>query len=352
MAPPAYRYLALDLITEQVKEELPFRGVTYSQALNASGGFTGSIPVRHTKATRGTLDPGRTAIVVERDGVVAWAGILWAARARVEGDEANVELLAQGYWSYFRRRVIRDTLTFAQVDQLQIARDILQHVLDDPNTGIEIDLGTGTSGVLRDRTYGFWERKQAAEAVEQLAAVQNGFDFRVDVQYDPAGGLDKRLVLTFPATGRRTNVVIDTDQGANSIDWLIDAERMATRVTATGDGEDEATRISVGEDASAYPAYPVLEEVFEHQDVSVQSTLDAHAAADLADIRRPISVPSVVVDAARVVGRIIPGDDVRLRVDDGFVQIDERRRVLGYEVTVTDEGRETARVDFITLGGS
>jgi hypothetical protein len=100
-----YRYLVGDLLTGILREEMPFTGVKYNQVLNGPGAFAATIGLRHRKATRANLDPGRTTIYVERDGVLLWGGILWAARPST--DVAKIDLTGEGFWSYFRRRLIR-----------------------------------------------------------------------------------------------------------------------------------------------------------------------------------------------------------------------------------------------------
>ena len=73
---------------------------SYGHVLNNAGAFSGSISVRHAKATRENLDPSRTLIHVLRDGVCVWSGILWTALADV-GEQNQLQCAAEGYFSYF-----------------------------------------------------------------------------------------------------------------------------------------------------------------------------------------------------------------------------------------------------------
>src|SRR5207248_7712340 len=100
-----YRYLVADLRSGTILEEIPFTRAKFTHILNCPGAFTASLGLRHPKATRELLTPGKTAIHVEREGAIAWSGILWNARAKASS--SSLELAAEGWWSYFRRRRIR-----------------------------------------------------------------------------------------------------------------------------------------------------------------------------------------------------------------------------------------------------
>jgi hypothetical protein len=347
---PAYRYLVGDLNPSSgngLRDEVPFSTVRFSRILNRPGGFAATIPLRHPKATRANLDPGRTAVHVERDGVIVWSGVLWTARASVEG--AALDVGGEGWWSYFRRRRLRATKAYAAQDQLAIARDLVNWAQAQQGGNVGVVVGSETSGVVRDRTYWHYERKPIGEAVEQLAAVEDGFDFAVDVAYE-AGVIVKRLRLHYPRRGRITPLVWDLGANLEGLSQEVDAARAANVVDALGAGEGDSMLIATAADTSQLASYPLLEDTVSLKDVSGPATLQAHAALELANRARPATtLPTLLARQANpdtALGTFLEGDSVRVKASDGWVAVDARMRVQSYEVSVDQDGREQVAVAF------
>jgi hypothetical protein len=347
---PAYRHLVADLLTGTIREEIPFSTVKYSHVLNRPGGFAATLPLRHPKATRANLDPGRTAIYVERNGVIMWGGILWTAKASVGG--ASVEVGGEGFWSYFRRRLVRTTKVYAGQDQCFIARDLVNYAQAQAGGDMGVAVGAETSGVLRDRTYYHYERKKIGEAVEQLAAVQGGFDFNVDVAW-VGGVITKTLRVQYPRRGRATAIVFELGSNIEDLDQEIDATRQANIIDGLGAGEGDATLITTVSDLSVAPPYPLLEDVVTYKDVSVSATLQAASMAELVARSTPVErLPSLTARAGpdTDLGSFITGDTVTARGADGFLSVDQLMRITNYEVSVNQNGREAVAVGLQSEG--
>lgn len=335
-----YRHLIADLLTGTIREEIPFSEVKYSHVLNRPGGFAATLPLRHPKATRANLDPGRTAVYVERDGVIVWGGILWTAKASV--DDATVEVGGEGFWSYFRRRLIRTTKVYTAQDQCLIARDLVTYAQSQPGGDIGVTVGSETSGVTRDRTYYHYERKNIGEAVEQLAAVQGGFDFNIDVAW-AGGAITKTLQVQYPRRGRATAIVFELGSNIEGLDQEIDATRQANVIDGLGYGTGEDILISTVSDLSQTPPYPILEDVHTNKDVRVATTLQLAALSELVSRSTPVErLPTLLAHSGpdTELGSFITGDTVTVRGRDGYLSVDEQMRITNYEVSVDEEGRE------------
>lgn len=351
---PEYRYLVGDLNptapSNGLRDEIPFDTVRFSHVLNRPGGFSATLPLRHAKATRTNLDPGKTAVHIERDGVLVWSGILWTARANVEG--AALDLGGEGWWSYFRRRLIRTTKTFTAADQFLIARTLINDAQAVGGGNVGIAVGTETSGVTRDRTYYHYERKNVGEAVEQLAGVDNGFDFAVDVAY-VSGVITKTFRLHFPRRGRTTAIVLDLGTNIEGISQEVDATRQANQIDALGAGEGDAMLIATAADTSQLANYPLLEDVIALKDVSVVGTLQGHAALETAARVKPVMrMPTLLAHQASPdvgLGSFITGDIVTVRGSDGYLSVDEAMRIMEYSVSIDTDGREAVSLGMAQL---
>lgn len=339
-----YRVLVGDLLTNVLREEIPFSSFSYSHALNRPGQFSGSIGLRHPKATRTNLAPAKTCVYVERDSVLIWGGILWTADP--SQDSVQLSVGGEGDLSYFAHRLIRETKSYAQQDQLFIARDLVNYAQAQPSGNIGITVGTETSGALRDRTYYGYERKNLLEALQQLAAVENGFDIAVDVAYS-GGNIVKTLDLSYPSRGRRTELVFDAASNVRFLRAPIDGTRMARVVDVIGAGEGDSMLISTAQDAD-FEGYPRLEAVRSVKDVNIEATLNAHALAGLALLRNPVEIPEVQIidNETAPVGSFITGDEVRVRGSDGYISIDSLYRIMELSVAVDQNGDETVNIKF------
>lgn len=335
-----YRYLVGDLITGTLREEMPFSGVTYSQVLNAPGAFQATIGLRHPKATRANLDPGRTVIYVERDGVLLWGGILWSAEG--SADDSKITIRGEGFWSYFRRRALRTTKTYTGVDQFAIAQDLINWAQSQPGGDINVAVGAETSGVARDRTYNDWERKNIGETIEQLSAVENGFDFAVDVDYGAGGAMVRTFRPSYPRRGRDTSTVFELGTNVGGFSQIVDATIQANQIDVIGAGEGSSMLIATVTDTDAVPPYPLLDDVLSYKDVTEIDTLEGHGNAALAARATPVeTIPTIAQFGPDTgLGSYITGDEVTVRGAAGFIDIDQRARIIEIAVKVDEQSSE------------
>lgn len=354
-----YRFLGADLRTGAILGELPLSGVRYGRVLNGAGRASGSMSLAHRTTTGTRLSPaylaatapGRTGLWVERDGVLMWGGVIWAR----DYNDGRLTIEAAELWSYFHRRRLGTTKTYSATDQLDIVRDLIDYAQSQPGGDIRIDVVTTDSGVVRDRTYYGYERQVIGTLVEQLAAVNDGFDFSIDVAWTPGGELGATLNFGYPQRGRRatvTGIVFEPGRNIGSYRWPEDASRQANVIVGVGAGEGDAMLGVTVEAGSVLDiGYPRLTDVISHKDVRVLSTLTGHANAALSARRFPIVNPTMIdvqVDSDPPLGSWIMGDECRFRVDvdderfpDG---LDRRLRIVADEVTVADEGVETVTI--------
>jgi hypothetical protein len=353
-----YTYVTADLRTGTVLEELPLTGVRYSHVLNGAGALNANIHYHHPKATLANLDPGARTIWVRRNDVVVWGGILWTVR-KIKGNDL-LSLGAEGFHSYFtKKRRIRNTLTFTNVDQHRIVRDLVRYAqgqqllyatgtptYPQPGGGyLDVSTDSSLSGNLRTQTYNAFERKSIGEAISQMAARIDGFDFSYELTNDH----DITFTTWYPRRGRRTNLTFEQGANVTLLAWLLDATRMENRTDAIGAGEGDSMLIATAQDTNLLNRYPVLDGTLARKDVSVQSTLQSHADAELRAKKNLIAIPqfSVRMSADSDIGSFITGDEVVVRASDGFVQIDGYYRIQEYLVDVSNEGNEDVEFTFV-----
>ncbi|MFE1071004.1 hypothetical protein ACFW5W_07210 [Streptomyces sp. NPDC058783] len=359
---PSYRILLCDLRSDQLIDVLPVQGVSLDDYIGKTGRLSGTVPIPNAALAdraRRALVPGRTAVWVERGRDLWWGGILWTLNlASDQRGRLTAQIQAGGWESYLYHRLLYDTQTAVQVDQLDIARGLVDYVQTTPGGDIGITYDSHTSGVLRDRTYLRYDLPAVGDLLDDLAAVENGFEWRIASYRDADGRRVKRLRFGSPKiiTGA-ADIVLDHPGPVLSYAWPTDATRKANAWQSRG------ATVNTNQAADSYPltspvlvddadiaaGWPRLDGTSDYTTVTQQTTLDAHARADAAASLRPVVIPEVEVLLGGQISPALLGATVRLRISDlwhpGADRLDARYRVVGMSVSPPERGRpETARL--------
>lgn len=348
---PAYTYVFTDLMSGLIKAEMPLRSVTYGDVLNAPGALSASIDRTHPKATRANVDPGRTAVYVLRDDIAVWGGILWTAR--VNGDGLN--LGAEGFWSYYRRRVLKETFNYvgAAEDPLLIAEAMLNwaHTQSRGDIGVVVEPPTG-SGQTVERVWYAYERKNIGAIIEALTDNAISFDFAITPEFTDSGFINTWRAQ-HPQRGRRTGYTWEIGTQCELSEYLLDATKLVNTSHGVGAGDGDATLLVTAADADSLNAYPLLEETSMQKDIAHADRLDEILRARVASRKAPRAIPNVFLRPGyddTTPGAFITGDEVRLTGGDGFSTFDLWARIDSFTVEVSDEGKERVKVEFLQRG--
>ena len=239
MAATLYRYLFADLLTNQIIGELPIAGVSFTQQLNTAGTLQGHLLLSGVNAAglnvANATIPGRTALYVDRNGILIWGGIIWLRD--YNSTEQKLNITAREFESYFERRRILTTQAFTGVDQLTIAQTLVQQAQAVPYGNIGVIVGTETSGVQVSRVFYNYELKTVFSALQDLSRSSSGFDFNINVAYDGDGNPVKTLGLDYPRIGKTFgNVTAATNDGVNTVYTVPNAFQVGQTVTVSGCG--------------------------------------------------------------------------------------------------------------------
>lgn len=363
-----YRWLAYDLMSGTKLAELPLNSPRFGGTLGGVGRFMATMtvpaddPIVAAELMRATVAE-RTIVYPERNGVLVGEGgyIIWSRRTKASGP---VQLVGASIASILRRNRIVADLTFSATDQFTIAQALVDHLQGQAGGDVGIVVGTQTCGVTRDRTYWAYERKNIGDALTQLAAVQNGFEWAIDLAWstDASPVPTKTLTLSYPRRGRAaTDTGLIFELGKNIVDYDLheDGTRSARSVDTIGSGDGVDMRISTATRTDLIDAgYPLTAEVLAFKDVSVQATLDDHATEAVSSRSATPTFLTVVVDAddpESGIGQWITGDEVQVRITDhqfpvtssGRPGLEGVYRIVAWEAQPADDGREVVA---ITLG--
>lgn len=352
----AYRYLFADLMTGDVIAELPLQQVSFQRLLNGAGSFDARLNTGDPKVLAldwvDALQEARTAIWVDRDGVLQWGGVLWTVRPSTSnGVSSGYQLKGAETWSYFARRFLTVDKTWTNVDQAQIVSDLItwaQGISGSYSVTVPAVIATG---ITRSLVLTGDQFVNIAQQIQDLAALYQGFDFAIDWQYVGTPGVPTATFnLGYPRRGlaaASSNLVFDLPGNIVDYDWPRDGSVRADTVYSTGAGSGPSMlRASASNAGLMAVGYPLLEAVTSYRDVSDQAILAVHATSDLNLLSQPseLSTVSVRADVDPVLGQYTVGDEGRFLLTNedwpaptgGGAGKDANYRITGYTVYPPD----------------
>jgi hypothetical protein len=239
------------------------------------------------------------------------------------------------------------------------------------NADIGIEYSTAAySGVnVPNVTYRGYELRSVGEELDEYSDTVDGFEYRIDCEYDSATGTFKRtfvlLPINFPnppPAGEAAPLsrygadqfVFEYPGNVNEVSISESAENSATRFFVVGNigdlGSDASQPYAVAADTGLLDAgWPLLDMEETRGEAYDENILYSYASRYLAEFRPPLTDMSITVNGSLdpTVGTYSPGDWCALIVDDPFIQrrllsnLEPRddiivRKIEGFSVTVPD----------------
>jgi hypothetical protein len=339
------------LISGQVIVDLPL--VDFSGDVSLVGGpMSAKMPLLDLPADqrRMFLDstiPGRYTILGVRNGIVRGEWIIWQ-RSRAN-DLSPVSLTGAEVKSFLERRVSQER-TFSQIEQLDIAKDlVLTGFGASPlgNGAVAIAVGSyAASGQKRDRTYKVCDGS-IGQRLKELGEVENGFDTYVESIW--TGGAAQTPTVTrtvrfaYPRAGSDQHLLLE-DRNILAFDLAEDARDLASKTYAVGDSglisqHEDDTLITSGR-------LPFMEKSASYTSVTQQATLDGYSRA-LWDDSQTSALPgtlTVLADAKPGIGDWSLGDTLSLLLEESInfpVGLRVDVRIIGWTYRPPRSGPET-----------
>lgn len=369
-----YRYVFTRLLDRTYLGDLDLVGVSFDKRILQAGTFSATIPVPNRRIgdqvaeiiprdeTELGIGPGVITCQIYREGE-PW-GEYWITSAQPSRSGRGTPAIAlrgSTLDAYLSRVEIQDDVAFVATDQIEIARGLLNHLLSQSDANIGLALESGTSGVLRDRTYLDSEGGTYGQRLIELAQVDDGFEWSINLEL-VGGSLVRRWVWGYPTLGTLDpppHLFADGRNGGDILEWgeEIDALRGATRwrargTTASTDASTSSVPIvSTVHAATAHLAagWPRLDRTLSYSTVTEQATLEDYAAFWAQRAGGALRVDQVAVALGRQPS-LTPnnlGDAGRFYFDNEWHRgVWKTRRIIGIGVTPTSrsDGIEQARL--------
>ena len=342
-----YSYLFCDLKTGIILGDMPLHGVSFDRLLNKPGNLNASCNLDNGWTENEDIlqytTPAKTALYVYREDQIVWGGIIWS---RVYQSQAkSIQISAQTFESYAYRRICRPAAQgITNLDMTQ------SHMVDYFWTLMQ-SAANGSIGVLgavqpfpsgditRTRTINPWDLNTYGELIDGITNLDDGCDYAIE--YYEENGLPRSIVTVgYPRLGQdisASGVILDYPGCISNYYRTENATGWTNHHYATGEGEGVGLRIGEATDLDSQISYPLLEDTNNYAGVTVQLTIDNHAASDMANMAigsNRFTLQLIATDEP-VFGSYSLGDDARVTIEDPRNPdgVEFTTRVVGWSVT-------------------
>lgn len=365
---PVYSYRFANLLSDADVAELELSNVKFDRRIIVPSAFSATLTVTNndiaTLAKR--VVPAKTVVHVYRDADIWGTYIIWSMRVRSSPrGPITIEYQGASLESWFDHRIIDINLDYTSTDQFSIARGLVSNAqagwspyASAAELGIVVD--NNMSGVLRDRHYKLTEAASVGQRLQELANVDNGFEYFISTYLDETTQTRVRELVLSNSLGMLNGDFVYTYPG-NILNYEItyDATDAATAFwTRGGTSEEdlsdtsEPTMLSspvLSEDWLA-SAFPHLDKVIDYSSVTLLTTLEDYAAY-WRDNRSGIwAVPVIEInttDSRSILSPTALGSYAQITITDELFGMTDtgpefsyNNRVVGIEVTPPERGKQ------------
>lgn len=282
---PKYRYFTTGLLSEEVFAELPLYGVACNKLLNNAGQFTGTYKLKtHLEPDDILLSstkPRKTSLYVQRDGKTIWGGILWSRTYGTDGD--TVQLSGMTFESYLAKVRMRTTFTRNNVNQLTIAKDLVNLLTANARSDIGINTVevVTTGGIAKTIKIPYYDNKYIFEVLDELASSEDGFDWTIRVRdTGVADQPEKVLQVGQPIITTVSDIAAYSYPGnIDQFYWPEAGGDAGTDflVLGAGSGSNMLTALAQWEGSLIDDEYPLIDKVVSWKNVSNSTQLQSIA---------------------------------------------------------------------------
>lgn len=328
-----------DKTDNYIEEITSWQNFSYWWELNRPSGCNISFNIDDPKFTQNNLFPARHYVDIFRGDRKLWSGVLSGVNGNVGDISGRLNLNFSGYLALLEKMEVSPTgKIFTDVEQGTILWTLIDDFQKLPNGNYGITQGSVTTGITRDREYSPF--KNVYEAFMQMTEVIKGCDLEITQ--------DKALNV-YTHQGRRLSaIVFEYGKNITGLDFNFSMKDLVNQANVIGSGERDDLLYSVAHNMSSQEIYGLMQKSFPHSDVIIKDTLTEHAKKYVEEYPNPTQiygcdVRDTVDTALKSYG---VGDEVRLRIKKGYLDINTYRRIKKLSVSVDQNEKEDIGVEF------
>jgi hypothetical protein len=302
-----------------------------------------TLPMLHQEVTRQNIEEGVHEIWLWRDDIgdkPIYMGPLWDMQ--ISSESKQLACSSQGLESWFAKRRVDWTLNYNTVERPDIAWDLVFRTQKEVGGDLRITRGTiERTGILVNQSYHKDEGVMIGTVLDEFAALQNGFDYKVLT--------DRTFNIWAPRRGAGTDTPVDKleygeDSPFSRYSIGRDAAFISNSLLLTGQTGSFPVRAV---DTTSRNKYGLMQTKEEFNDARTQAELTDRADFTLQFRKGPRLTPTIVIRATEFDpfnGPYSPGDVFQVVIDDGYVQYDEPMRWVGSQITLSAGEKATVNM--------
>lgn len=345
---PTYKILVKDGSGNNLGEFEKFRNLKFGKKLNNYGAASFEVPVNDPKA--GDLIALREYTVwiyrTDNEGeLLLWSGEQATRIGSLDNKKDNwVTVNCYDWLEQLNSRYTADEVTFTGIDAGEIAWQLIDTTQADTDGDFGITEGTIEATQDRDRTY---YNQNILDAIINLSNVINGFDFEINTSR-------AFNVYGFQGIDQSDTLVLEYGVNVTSIQITEDFSKIVNRAIELGDSGDPMDPLRVERNNSASQTLYKLRENLDNEMTIIEiATLNEKGDSILRKYNEPLISLSMglIRGKSPTIADFSLGDIVRLKVKEGFYNIDRVFRIFEWGITFNTDNTETLSLilgDFYT----
>ncbi len=322
-----------------IEEITSWRNFSFWWELNRSGGATISFNLEDVKFNQNNLFPAISYIDIFRGERKLWSGILSGVSGDIGDILGNLNLSFSGYLILLEKMEVNPAgKIFTDIEQGTILWTLIEDFQKLPNGNYGITQGNVITGINRDRTYTPF--KNIHEAFIQMTEVEDGCDLEIT---------ENKILNVYARKGKRLDaIVFEYGKNVSGLTFNFSMKDLINQASVIGGGEREELLYSVAHNIQSQMIYKLMQKSFVHSDVILKDTLTEHGKKYVEEYKDPtniygLDVRDKVDTALKSYG---VGDEVRLRIKKGYLDIDTYRRIKKLTISVDSNEKESMGVEF------
>lgn len=321
-----YRYVFVTLRNEAVIQEIDCFGVYFARQLGDQGSFTCSFAFDQTGKDNADLvaatTPGYCYVVVERNDVPVWWGIIWSRVYQSQAKECQLSALGFEVYPKKQRMFSNYSDTGSNVELFcRLWTDMQNSAL---GRNININVPALVAGPTKTLDILSSDQKYYGDVMDDLSAAADGFDWTIDCQRQNDGSYLKTLRVGFPSMGVQADspdLVTFEYPGAITNYYMTESMTDAgTNVRVLGSGEGSSMPVTDVQqtDMLAIQGWPRWDVDISYKDVPDSTLIHQLALQAAVNNKPPMMTAKITVKADQdpVFGSYNIGDACRLVITD------------------------------------
>jgi len=307
---------------------------SYFSELSKPGGAQFTINTRNVKCTPANLKM-YNKVIIEKDGVGVFIGYIEQLEVRVN----TLDVSIVGMLGFFKKRQYSGTFQTALGDTLQGAFfEILTQINSGNPTGISAGV-TNVSDPIRDVQF---KRSTVIDAWTKLTNMGGG-EFEIDtdrnLNFKYTLGTDNSDSVTLQYN---INQINSSNLREFKVD--VDGKNMANSVVGIRNGGS----IYQGNNLASIALFGRLGASINYSQTNSSDDLTREVDNYVVNHKDEFYSPSLVVDESKIDPDTLQlGDTVYVRLNNGFIEIEEAERIIKRTVSVTDNLTEEVKLRFM-----